>query len=89
VGDRLMGALKRELGGLPGVTEIRGQGLMIGIELGKPCGALTQKAADNGLLISVTADNVIRLVPALILTEAESDEIVSRLVPVVREFLGA
>jgi acetylornithine/N-succinyldiaminopimelate aminotransferase len=89
VGDRLMGALKRELGGLPGVTEIRGQGLMIGIELGKPCGALTQKAADNGVLISVTADNVIRLVPALILTEAESDEIVSRLVPVVREFLGA
>jgi acetylornithine/N-succinyldiaminopimelate aminotransferase len=89
VGDRLMGALKRELGGLPGVTEIRGQGLMIGIELGKPCGALTQKAADNGLLISVTADSVIRLVPALILTEAEADEIVSRLVPVVREFLGA
>jgi acetylornithine/N-succinyldiaminopimelate aminotransferase len=89
VGDRLMGALKRELGGLPGVTEIRGQGLMIGIELGKPCGALTQKAADNGVLISVTADNVIRLVPALILTEAEADEIVSRLMPVVREFLGA
>jgi acetylornithine/N-succinyldiaminopimelate aminotransferase len=89
VGDRLMGALKRELGGLPDVTEIRGQGLMIGIELGKPCGVLTQKAADNGLLISVTADSVIRLVPALILTEAEADEIVSRLVPVVREFLGA
>ena len=88
VGQHLMAALKRELGELPGVTEIRGQGLMIGIELGKPCGVLTQKAADNGLLISVTADNVIRLVPALILTQAEADEIVSRLVPVVKEFLG-
>jgi acetylornithine/N-succinyldiaminopimelate aminotransferase len=89
IGDRLMGALKRELGSLPGITEIRGQGLMIGIELGKPCGVLTQKAAENGLMISVTADNVIRMVPALILSEADADEIVSRLVPVVREFLGA
>jgi len=89
VGGHLMDAFKRELGELPGVTEIRGQGLMIGIELAKPCGVLTQKAADNGLMISVTADNVIRLVPALILTEAEADEIVSRLLPVVKEFLSA
>ncbi|AMO22041.1 aspartate aminotransferase family protein [Ramlibacter solisilvae] len=88
VGGRLMAALRREFEGHAGVTEIRGQGLMIGIELAKPCGVLTQKAADNGLLISVTADNVIRLVPALILTEAEADEIVARLVPVVKDFLG-
>jgi acetylornithine/N-succinyldiaminopimelate aminotransferase len=83
----LKGALARELGGLQGVTEIRGQGLMLGVELAKPCGVLTQRAADQGLLISVTADNVIRLVPSLILTEAEADEMVSTLAPLVREFL--
>jgi acetylornithine aminotransferase len=88
VGAHLKGALAREIGGLPGVTEIRGQGLMLGIELAKPCGALTQRAAENGLLISVTADNVIRLVPALILTEGEADEIVARLAPLVKEFLA-
>jgi acetylornithine aminotransferase len=88
VGAHLKAALERELGGLKGVTEIRGQGLMLGIELGKPCGVLTQRAAENGLLISVTADNVIRLVPALILSEAEADEIVARLVPVVKQFLA-
>jgi acetylornithine/N-succinyldiaminopimelate aminotransferase len=76
------------LGGLQGVTEIRGQGLMLGIELAKPCGVLTQRAAENGLLISVTADNVIRMVPSLILTEADADEIVAKLAPLVREFLG-
>ena len=88
VGAHLKGALAREIGALPGVTEIRGQGLMLGIELAKPCGVLTQRAAEKGLLISVTADNVIRLVPSLILTEAEADEIVARLAPLVREFLG-
>ena len=87
VGAHLKGALARELGGLQGVTEIRGQGLMLGVELAKPCGVLTQRAADQGLLISVTADNVIRLVPSLILTEADADEIVSILAPLVREFL--
>ena len=88
VGAHLKGALARELGGLKGVTEIRGQGLMLGVELAKPCGVLTQRAADKGLLISVTADNVIRLVPSLILTEAEADEMVAILAPLVREFLG-
>jgi acetylornithine/N-succinyldiaminopimelate aminotransferase len=88
VGAHLKSALESEIGSLKGVTEIRGQGLMLGVELGKPCGVLTQRACDNGLLISVTADNVIRLVPALILTEAEADEIVARLAPVVKQFLG-
>lgn len=88
VGAHLKGALARELGGLKGVTEIRGQGLMIGIELGKPCGALTGRAAEKGLLISVTADNVIRLVPPLILTAAEADEMVAILAPLVKAFLA-
>ncbi|MEO8656469.1 MAG: aminotransferase class III-fold pyridoxal phosphate-dependent enzyme, partial [Ramlibacter sp.] len=88
VGAHLKGALAHEFGAVKGVTEIRGQGLMIGIELAKPCGVLTQRAAERGLLISVTADNVIRLVPALILTEAEANEIVALLAPLVREFLA-
>jgi acetylornithine/N-succinyldiaminopimelate aminotransferase len=88
VGAHLKAALERELGGLDGVTDIRGQGLMIGVELATPCGVLTQRACDNGLLISVTADNVIRLVPALVLTEAEADEIVAKLAPLVKRFLA-
>lgn len=88
VGDHLKAALERELGSLEGVTEIRGQGLMLGIELAKPCGVLTQRAAERGLLISVTADNVVRMVPPLILSVSEADEIVSVLAPLVREFLA-
>ncbi|MBA3771701.1 MAG: aspartate aminotransferase family protein [Ramlibacter sp.] len=88
VGAHLKGGLAREIGALQGVTEIRGQGLMLGIELSRPCGVLTQRAVDKGLLISVTAENVIRLVPPLILTEADADEIVALLAPLVREFVG-
>jgi acetylornithine/N-succinyldiaminopimelate aminotransferase len=88
VGAYLKGALARELGGLKGVKEVRGQGLMIGVELDEPCSVLTTRAADAGLLISVTADSVIRLVPPLIITEAEADEIVGLLVPLVKKFLA-
>jgi acetylornithine/N-succinyldiaminopimelate aminotransferase len=88
VGAHLKEALARELGGLAGVTDIRGQGLMIGVELAKPCSVLTTRAAEAGLLISVTADNVIRLVPPLIITQAEADEIVALLVPLVKQFLA-
>ncbi len=87
VGAHLKSALERALAGQPGLKEIRGQGLMIGVELTKPCGVLTQRAADNGLLISVTADSVIRLVPPLIMTTAEADEVVAILVPLIRQFL--
>ena len=69
------------------VREIRGLGLMLGIDLAKPCGALTQQAADAGLLISVTADNVVRLVPPLILSAAEADEIVALLCPLISALL--
>jgi acetylornithine aminotransferase len=88
VGAHLRGALERELVKLPGVKDIRGQGLMIGVELAKPCGVLTQRAADAGLLISVTADTVIRLVPPLIMTTMEADEVVGLLAPLVRQFLA-
>ncbi|MBX3652814.1 MAG: aspartate aminotransferase family protein [Ramlibacter sp.] len=88
VGAHLKAALERELGSVPGVKEIRGQGLMLGVELARPCGALTLRAADAGLLISVTADSVIRLVPPLIMTAAEADEVVSILAPLVKAFLA-
>ena len=87
VGAHLKAALEKALAGNPGVKEVRGQGLMLGIELARPCGVLTQRAADAGLLISVTADSVIRLVPPLILTQAEADEMVAILVPLIEAFL--
>lgn len=88
VGAALKASLQEELGALPGFKEIRGQGLMIGIELDRPCGVLLGRAAEAGLLLSVTADSVIRLVPPLILTMAEAQEIVSILVPLVKSFLA-
>ena len=88
VGAHLKAALERELAGVTGVKDIRGQGLMLGVELTVACGALTQRCADAGLLISVTADSVIRMVPPLILTLAEADEIVNILVPQVLQFLA-
>ena len=88
VGAHLQAALRSALGSLSGVKEVRGQGLMIGVELDKPCGALVGRAAEAGLLISVTAESVIRIVPPLILTTAEADEIVARLTPLVQALLA-
>jgi len=75
-------------GELPGVKDIRGQGLMIGIELDRPCGVILNRALEAGVLLSVTADTVVRLLPPLIFTTAEADELVSILVPIVRQFLS-
>jgi acetylornithine aminotransferase len=88
VGAHLKAALQRALGATAGVVDVRGQGLMIGVELERPCGVLIDRAAEAGLLLSVTADRVIRLVPALTLTRAEADEIVARLTPLVQAFLA-
>ena len=92
VGKHLHGALARELAeemASGAVREIRGQGLMIGIDLAKACGALVGQCAENGLLISVTADSVIRLLPPLIMTTAEADEVVAILCPLVKKLLTA
>ena len=89
VGAYLKARLQAVLGTLPGVVDVRGQGLMIGVELAKPCGALIGLAAQAGLLLSVTSDTVIRIVPPLILSQAEADEIVARLHPLVQDFLAA
>ena len=88
VGAHLKSALERELGEVAGFREVRGQGLMLGIELDRPCGVILTRACEAGLLLSVTADNVIRLVPPLILSIAEADEIVAILAPLVKAFLA-
>jgi len=88
MGERLRLRLAEGLGSLTGFKEIRGQGLMIGIELDRNCNDLLLKAAHAGLLLSVTADTVIRLLPPLIINAAEVDEIAAILVPLVRDFLA-
>ena len=82
----LEAALKAELAN-GSVKEVRGLGLMLGIDLAKPCGALVQRAVDAGLLISVTADTVVRLVPPLILSITEADEIIAILCPLISALL--
>ena len=89
IGAQLKADLGAAIGGLDGVKEIRGEGLMLGIELDRPCGAILGLAAEAGLLLSVTADSVIRLVPPLILNADEARQIVALLALVVRDFLAA
>ena len=88
-GERIRGGLSARIGGLAGVREIRGRGLMIGIELDRPCGELVKSALDAGLLINVTHDNVMRLLPPLVISQAEADLVVERLAPLVTRFLAA
>ena len=91
LGTHFRAALARELAAelaSGAVREIRGQGLMIGIELAKPCGALLGLCAENGLLISVTADSVVRLLPPLIMSRAEADEVIAILCPRIKQFLA-
>jgi len=83
MGERLMLVLRARLAGLPGVVEIRGRGLMVGIELREPCGYLVEAALERGLLINVTADNVIRLLPPLVIQAAEVDQIIDTLVALI------
>ena len=89
VGAQLRAGLEHELAGVKGVVEFRGQGLMIGIVLDRPCGDLLKQACEAGLLISVTADSVVRLLPPLIMTPAEADQVVAILAPLIRKFLAS
>ena len=91
VGAVLCGALEDGLAAeiaSGGVVQIRGAGLMIGIELARPCGVLVARAAAAGLLISVTADKVIRIVPPLILSAEQAREVVALLCPLVKDLLA-
>ena len=88
MGRLLREALQSGLAGEKGVVEYRGAGLMIGIELDRPCGALLGRAAEAGLMISVTAERVIRLLPPLIINGDEVRQIAAILVPLVKDFLA-
>ena len=70
-----------------GIVEVRGMGLMIGVELARPCGELVRQALDAGLVLNVTADNVVRMLPPLVMNEAEAREVLARLLPLLEAFL--
>ena len=89
VGEQIRNGLADALAGVPGVIDIRGQGLMIGIELDRPCGELVTRGLNAGILINVTADSVVRLLPPLIFSAEEARELVLRLSAVIRNFLSA
>jgi acetylornithine aminotransferase len=86
-GEAIRAGLRDALNGMHGVVEIRGEGMMIGIELDRPCAELVAVARDAGVLINVTADTVIRLVPPLIYGVAEVDELVAAVSGIVRNYL--
>lgn len=89
LGEAIRGGLREGLSGIPGVVEVRGDGLMIGVELDRPCTDLVQRGLAAGLLINVTADRVVRLLPALVMSDAEGAELVAALLALIKEFLGA
>lgn len=88
IGRRIRQGFADALRGTTGLVEIRGHGLMIGIELDRPCGDLVKHALAAGLLINVTGDTVVRLLPPLNFTVAEADELVARLAPLIKSFLA-
>jgi acetylornithine/N-succinyldiaminopimelate aminotransferase len=89
LGDFIRSLFKAQLAGLSDVRQIRGQGLMIGIELSRPCGDLVKEALKRGLLINVTSDKVVRLLPPLVMQRSEAEQVVNILSAIIREFLVA
>ena len=87
VGSLIQQELRTRLTKVAGVVDIRGQGLIIGIELDRPCGDLVNQALAQGLLINVTAENVIRLLPPLVLTSSEALQLLDKLCPLIVNFL--
>lgn len=89
LGALLRDAFTTELEAVDGFVEMRGKGLMIGIMLDRPCGILVEQALDAGLVLNVTADTVVRLLPPLIFSEDNAQEMVGTLVPLIKKFLGS
>ena len=86
VGEQILSTLRNQVGNA--VAEVRGMGLMIGVEMKEPCGELVKQALDAGLVLNVTADNVVRLLPPLVIDEAEGRQVVERLVPLLKAFVA-
>jgi len=87
LGVRILSGLKQSLDGLAGVKEIRGQGLLLAIELDRPCKEIVLLALERGLLVNCTAENVVRLLPPLVLSDTEADQIVEGVSGCIRDFL--
>jgi len=87
IGRQIMSGIAQGLADTPGLVEVRGQGLMIGVELDRPCGALVARALEAGLVLNVTADRVVRLLPPLIFRTEHAEQLVGTLVPMIRRFL--
>ncbi|MFN7086209.1 MAG: aspartate aminotransferase family protein [Burkholderiales bacterium] len=88
IGNLIRAGFAERLAGRPGVRDIRGAGLMIGIELAHPCGELVEQALEKGMLINVTADNVVRLLPPLNFTREQAGMVIDTLTPLILEFLS-
>jgi len=88
LGQHLLAGFEQRLGGLAGVNEIRGLGLMVGIELDRPCAELVGEALAAGLLINVTAERVIRLLPPLILDDDQANELIEGVSTLIERFLA-
>jgi acetylornithine/N-succinyldiaminopimelate aminotransferase len=88
LGGRMKAGFEKNFAGHPGVLDIRGQGLMLGIALAKPCGDLVKRGIARGVLFNVTADYVVRLLPPLVLNAEQADEIVSTLSDLIVTFLN-
>ena len=89
LGEHIRAGMRERLAGQAGIVDIRGAGLMIGIELDRPCGALVAAGIEAGILINVTADRVVRLLPPLVMSDAEGDELADALAALIRRFLAA
>ena len=88
-GEWIRGELRTQLKGVSGVKDIRGLGMMMGIELDRPCGDIVKRALAQGMLVNVTGDTVVRLLPPLIFTAAQAEQLVNTLVPIIKDFLAA
>ncbi len=88
LGAKLLADLADALAGVAGIEEIRGLGLLIGIELDRPCGELVGRALEKGLLINVTAERVVRLLPPLVMSDDEAGELVTTLAALIEDFLA-
>jgi len=87
-GERILSGLREALEGVDGVVEVRGQGLMMGIELDRPCAAIIRKGLEAGIVFNVTAERVIRLLPPLVYRAEHGELLVERLAAVIRTFLA-
>ncbi len=89
LGAYILAGFEKNLADVDGITEIRGQGMLMAIELDRPCAELVKTALDNGLLINVTAETVVRLLPPLIMSDAEADQLITKLSGIISQFLAA